>query len=91
MPVFVGQVTGEITATIQHPDYENRRLLIVDRLDESGSPTGGYLIAVAATDAGVGDRVLVLDEGTGARQILRNSTAPVRSVVVGIVDSVDIV
>jgi microcompartment protein CcmK/EutM len=89
--MFVGQVTGEITATIQHPDYENRRLLVVDRLNESGSPTGGYLIAVAATDAGVGDRVLVLDEGTSARQILRNSTAPVRSVVVGVVDSIDVV
>jgi ethanolamine utilization protein EutN len=88
--MFVGRVTGEITATIQHPDYENRRLLVVDRLDESGKPTGGYLIAVAATDAGVGDRVLVLDEGTGARQILRSSTAPVRSVVVGVVDSVDV-
>ena len=35
-------------------------------------PTGGYLIAVAAIDAGVGERVLVLDEGNGARQILGN-------------------
>ncbi len=88
--MFVGQVTGEIVATIQHPSYENRRLLVVDRLDESGSSTGGYLIAVAAVDAGVGERVLVLDEGNGARQVLRNSTAPVRSVVVGVVDSVDV-
>lgn len=88
--MFIAQVTGEITATIQHPDYQNRRLLVVDRLNESSSPTGGYLIAVTATDAGVGDRVLVLDEGTGARQILRNSKAPIRSVVVGIVDSTDL-
>jgi microcompartment protein CcmK/EutM len=88
--MFIGQVSGEIVATIQHSDYQNRRLLVVDRLNESGSPTGGYLIAVAAIDAGVGDRVLVLDEGNGARQILNNSTAPVRSVVVGVVDSVDL-
>jgi microcompartment protein CcmK/EutM len=88
--MFIAQVTGEIVATIQHPDYQNRRLLIIDRVSESGSPTGGYLIAVAAIDAGIGDRVLVLDEGNGARQILRSATAPVRSVVVGIVDSVAI-
>jgi ethanolamine utilization protein EutN len=88
--VFIGQVTGEIVATIQHPDYENRRLLIVDRLEPGGKPAGGYLVAVAAIDAGVGDRVLVLDEGNGARQILSSSTAPIRSVVVGIIDSVDI-
>lgn len=88
--MFVGQVAGDIVSTINHPDYDNRRLLIVDRLDESGAPTGGYLIAVAAVDAGVGQRVLVLDEGNGARQILGSATAPVRSVVVGVVDSVDL-
>jgi microcompartment protein CcmK/EutM len=45
---------------------------------------------VAAIEAGIGDRVLVLDEGTGARQILGDSQAPIRSVVVGVVDSVDV-
>jgi microcompartment protein CcmK/EutM len=88
--VFIGQVTGEIVSTINHPDYVNRRLLVVDRLDESGAATGGYLVAVAAIDAGIGERVLVLDEGNGARQILDNAKAPVRSLVVGVVDSVDL-
>ena len=88
--MFVGQVAGEIVSTINHPGLDNRRLLVVDRLDAAGKPTGGYLIAVAAVDAGVGDRVLVLDEGTGARQILGDSKLPVRSVVVGVVDSVDL-
>ena len=88
--MFLGQVAGEIVSTINHPDYDNRRLLVIDRLDPTGKPAGGYLIAVAAIEAGVGDRVLVLDEGTGARQILGNSQAPIRSVVVGIVDSVDL-
>lgn len=88
--MFVGHVAGEITSTINHADYDHRRLLVVDRLDPTGKPAGGYLIAVAAIEAGVGDRVLVLDEGTGARQILGNSQAPIRSVVVGVVDSVDL-
>jgi microcompartment protein CcmK/EutM len=88
--VFVGQVAGEIVSTINHPDLDNRRLLVVDRLDAAGKPAGGYLIAVAAVDAGVGDRVLVLDEGTGARQILGDSKLPIRSVVVGVVDAVDL-
>jgi microcompartment protein CcmK/EutM len=88
--MFIGQVTGEIVATINHTDYTNRRLLVVDRLDESGAPAGGYLIAVAAIDAGLGEKVLVLDEGNGARQILGNSKAPIRSVVVGVVDSIEL-
>jgi ethanolamine utilization protein EutN len=88
-PVFIGQVAGEIVSTINHPDYDNRRLLVVDRLDPAGQKAGGYLIAVAVIEAGIGDRVLVLDEGTGARQILGNSQAPIRSIVVGVVDSID--
>ena len=88
--MFVGQVAGEIVSTINHADYDNRRLLVVDRLDATGKPAGGYLIAVAAVEAGVGDRVLVLDEGNGARQVLANSKAPVRSVVVGVVDHVEV-
>ncbi len=88
--MFLGTVKGEITATINHQAYEKRRLLIVDRIDETGKETGGYLIAVAATDAGVGDRVLVLDEGNGARQVLKDPQAPIRSVVIGVVDAVDL-
>ncbi len=88
--MFVGRVAGEIVSTINHTDYDNRRLLVIDRLDAAGKPAGGYLIAVASVEAGVGDRVLVLDEGNGARQILRNSKAPIRSVVVGVVDHVDV-
>lgn len=88
--MIVGQVAGEIVSTINHPDMDSFRLLVVDRLDESGTPTGGYLIALAAVDAGVGQRVLVLDEGNGARQILGKVDMPVRSVVVGVVDSVDL-
>ena len=89
--MFIGQVTGDITSTINHPDYMNRRLLVVDRLDPAGKPAAAILSPSRPIDAGVGDRVLVLDEGTGARQILGNSKAPIRSVVVGIVDSVDVV
>lgn len=88
--MFVGQVAGEIVSTINHADYDNRRLLVVDRLDTAGKPAGGYLIAVATVEAGVGDRVLVLDEGNGARQVLGNSKAPIRSVVVGVVDHVEV-
>ena len=88
--MFVGQVAGEIVSTINHPAYDNRRLLVIDRLNLAGSATGGYLIAVATVDAGVGQKVLVVDEGTGARQILGDAEAPIRSVVVGVVDAVNL-
>jgi microcompartment protein CcmK/EutM len=33
--------------------------------------------------------VLVIDEGNSARQIVKNKDAPLRSIIVGIVDRVD--
>jgi len=84
--MLLARVTGRITSTIHHPDMEGRCLLILDKIDPKGQPTGGYLIAVDTVGAGAGETVLVLDEGNGARQILGGADLPVRSVVVGILD-----
>jgi ethanolamine utilization protein EutN len=81
--VKVARVTGTVVSTISHSLFDGRRLLICD-LEHSD----GYLIAVDTVGAGVGERVLLLDEGTGARQILGVPTGPVRTLVVGIVDDV---
>ena len=86
--MILGRISGSVVSTIHHPIVNGRKLLVAERLDAAGRPTGGYLIAVDAIGAGQGETVLIIDEGTGARQILDNDTAPVRSVVVGIVDEV---
>ena len=87
--MILGRVTGSIVSTIHHPIVDGRALLVAERLDQNGRPSGGYIIAVDAIGAGQGETVLILDEGSGARQILANDAAPVRSIVVGIVDALD--
>ena len=87
----LGRVSGTVVSTINHPVYDGRRLLIVDLVDETGAETGGYLICVDSVGAGAGETVLVLDEGNGARQVLKNPDACVISVIVGIVDSINLV
>jgi microcompartment protein CcmK/EutM len=84
--MILGRVVGRITSTIHHRAMDGKTLLVVDRLGGDGEPSGGYLIAVDAVGAGAGETVIVLDEGNGARQVLADAAAPVRSVVVGIVD-----
>ncbi len=86
--MILGKVCGTIHSTINHPFYDGKRLLVVDKLDAFQKPTGKYLIAIDSVDAGVGETVLMLDEGNGARQIVGDSMAPLRSVIVGIVDDV---
>lgn len=83
----VGVVVGTVTSTINHPFFEGERLLICDLVDRSEA-TGDYLICTNRVDAGTGDTVLILDEGTSARQMYDVSTGPIRSVVVGIVDDI---
>jgi ethanolamine utilization protein EutN len=86
--MILGRVIGEIHGTIKHPFYNSRRLLVVEKTAPDGKSTGDYVIAVDAVGAGADERVIVNDEGNGARQIFESSDGPVRSVVVGIIDDV---
>jgi ethanolamine utilization protein EutN len=87
----IGRIAGTVVATIKHPALARWRWLLVDYLAPDGTPTGDYVIAL---DAGVaanrGDRVLIVDEGNSARDVLDDPDAPARAVVVGIVDAVDL-
>lgn len=84
------RVLGNITASVKHPAYAGRTLLIVQPLDAAGGDLGDSFVAVDHAQAGPGDRVLVLTEGNGVRQILKGGDqVPIRSIVVGVVDEVD--
>ncbi len=89
--MILGRIIGSIVSIIHHPIVEGRKLLVAERLDPTGQPTGGYIIAIDAIGAGQGETVLILDEGNGARQILDDTDAPVRSIVIGVVDAVELV
>jgi len=86
--VILGRVCGTIHSTINHPFYEGKRLLMVEYLAPDGTPADKYVIAVDAVDAGASETVLVVDEGNSARQVVDDLQAPLRSVIVGIVDEV---
>ncbi len=82
----IARVAGTVVSTINAPVFDGRRLLLCDLVGLDGEETGDYLIAVDTVGAGAGEVVLVLDEGSSARQILEQTVAPIRALVVGIVD-----
>ncbi|MBG0784831.1 MAG: EutN/CcmL family microcompartment protein [Anaerolineaceae bacterium] len=88
--MIIGKVVGTVVTTISHPHYKNRRLLVVQPLMPEGEEPSGDFIALDNTQAGIGDTVLVNREGNGARQVLNNPDACIISVIIGIVDSVNI-
>ena len=80
--MLLAEVLGSVVADQHHAGYDGRRLLMVRSQD------GEDVIAVDHIGASPGERVLVLREGNGVRQLL-GGEPPIRSVIVGIVDAVD--
>jgi len=86
----IARVIGNVVASVRHPVYNGHKLLFVQPLALDGSDSGRSYIALDFVRAGKGDRVLVVNEGNAARQMVGDAQAPVRSVIVGIVDEIDI-
>ncbi len=84
----LGRVIGNVVSTVKHRVLEGYKILIVQPVDPEGRPAGKTLLALDTVQAGVGDTVLVNDEGNSARLIIGDPMAPVRTLVVGIVDEV---
>jgi ethanolamine utilization protein EutN len=85
----VGKVVGTVVSTINIPLLDEHRLLLCDIEDIEGRPDGST-ICIDVVDAGVGETVLILDEGNSARQILGLDTGAIRAVIVGVVDELAI-
>jgi microcompartment protein CcmK/EutM len=88
--MVLAKVVGTVVTTISHPHYDTRRLLIVQPLVAEGDTADGDFIAVDNTQAGIGDTVLINREGNGARQVLNLENGCIISVIVGIVDEINI-
>jgi len=87
--LFLGKVIGNIVSTIKIKDYQGFKLLLVQPIQPEGTPWKDPLICIDIVDAGVGETVLYLDEGSSARQLLGlEPVGAVRAVVVGIVDEI---
>ncbi len=86
----LARVTGTVVSTVKVEALEGLKLLIVHTINPDGSFTGKQMVAVDSLQSGIGDDVLIIDEGGSAGIILEMSSQPIRTVIAAIVDSVDI-
>ena len=87
----LARVLGPVWASVKHPAYHGHPLFMVQPLDEAGRDAGPSFVAIDRAQAGVGDRVIILTEGNGIRQIVQQGDiVPIRSAIVGVIDAVDI-
>lgn len=88
--MLIAKVVGTIVSPIKHPSYEGRKLMVVRPMHLPNEKSDDDFIALDFAQAGIGDTVLVCQEGNATRQLVGNPNAPVRSSIVGIIDSVSI-
>jgi microcompartment protein CcmK/EutM len=89
--VLIARVVDTVVATQKNAKLEGAKLMLVQPLDLAGAPRGGTILAIDSVDAGVGDRVLVVQDGKAAQQALGRGTAAVDAAIVGVVDALDLV
>jgi len=88
--MILGKVIGNIVSTIKLDAYKGYKLLIIQPIDPGGNSIGNTFISLDTVQAGIKDIVLVIDEGNSARLIINDKMAPVRNIVAGIVDEIEV-
>lgn len=87
--MFLADVIGTVVSPVQIPILNGQTLLLLRPVSPDGRPSGKTRIGIDRAQAGVGDRVIVLDEGNSARQVLGDPQGAVKTIVIGVVDYVE--
>ncbi len=88
--MFIARVVGDVVSTHRHENLGEKKLQLVRRLGLDGKEEGAEVIALDVIGVGVGERVLVVQEGGAARALFNDKRVPVQAVIVGVVDHLDI-
>jgi ethanolamine utilization protein EutN len=88
--MLIGKVIGDVVATRKHPSHEGQKILYVQILTLDGSERGNPILAVDSVDAGVGDRVLVTQEGWSAMTSVGRPFSPIDMAVIGVIDQIEL-
>jgi microcompartment protein CcmK/EutM len=86
----IGRVIGDLSATQKHASHEGKTILLVQPLGLDGSAVGNPLVAVDGAKAGIGDRVLLVQDGFAAFTTVGLKQAPLDTAVIGVLDRVEL-
>jgi len=82
----IGNVVGQAVSTVKHPSLHGWRLLVVQPVTADGKEDGEPLLAIDNLGAGTGHRVILSNDGAGARALVGVKNSPVRWMVLGVCD-----
>lgn len=86
----LAKVVGNLVSTHKNKKLKGKKLLFVQPIDEKLVPFGDEMVAVDGVGAGIGDIVVILNEGNSARLVTnaKSNYSPIELAVAGIVDSI---
>ncbi|MFA4923362.1 MAG: EutN/CcmL family microcompartment protein [Ignavibacteriaceae bacterium] len=88
--MVLAKVKGNVVSTQKNEQLNGHKLMVVHQIDLEGNFTGKQdVVAIDLIDSGIGDTVLLVQEGDAVAQILGHKKAPVHSIIVAIVDKID--
>lgn len=82
----IGKVTGTVVSTVKYEDYRGFKLLKVRPIDLTGDFAGEEVVALDAANAGIGDTVLINNDGGSAQMILGEKKLIASVTICGVVD-----
>ena len=88
--MIITRVIGSVVASQKQASHEGKKILLLQPLDLDDQPLGDVVVALDAVDAGVGDRVLAVQEGFSAMTSVGHIDSPIDAAVIGVVDLVEI-
>jgi microcompartment protein CcmK/EutM len=88
--MYIAKVIGDVVSSVKYETLHAQKILVVQPLNPDMTETGEPLLALDQVDAGKGDVVLIVDQGTAARQVLAQEYPTVRTLILGIVDRIDL-
>jgi ethanolamine utilization protein EutN len=89
--MIIARVVGNVIATQKLASHEGKKILLIQPLDLENNPWGDVVVALDAVDAGVGDRVLAVQEGFSAMTSVGEPESPIDAAIVGVIDMVELV
>ena len=89
--MLLAKVRGNVISTQKNKYLKSHKLMIVRPIDFAGSYISEKdIVALDLIDSGIGDIVLIAQEGDAAQQILGHKNAPVHTMIIAIVDQIEI-
>ena len=89
--MILARVLGNVVATQKNQRYQNARVMLCQQITPEGEEMSNTVLALDSVDAGVGDTVLIVQEGWGASTAATGEPgAAIDSAIVGVVDTIDL-